>query len=70
MRTLGGICPTRCSAAMAEGTVLIKRTWSRAGNLGSSRALRASTMEPPLARVTNNSQTDRSKQIEVLASTP
>ncbi|MNJ58634.1 hypothetical protein D3C76_881090 [compost metagenome] len=70
MRTPGGICPARCKAVTADGTLLIRRTWSRAASSGSSRALRASTIEPPLARVTKISQTDRSKHTEVEASTP
>ncbi|MNR18493.1 hypothetical protein D3C85_1352250 [compost metagenome] len=68
--TLAGISPARCKAAIADGTVLIRRTCSRAGNCGSSRALRAMTRKPPLARVTKISQTDRSKHTEVEASTP
>ncbi|MNG14144.1 hypothetical protein D3C84_978750 [compost metagenome] len=70
IRTLAGICPARNKAAIAEGTVLISRTWSRAASSGNARALRASTSEPPLARVTKISQTDRSKHTEVEASTP
>jgi hypothetical protein len=39
--TSAGTSPARSSAAMADGTVLIRRTSARAGRLPSSRALRA-----------------------------
>jgi hypothetical protein len=68
--TDSGRPPARTSSAAAEGTVLISRTWSRAASAGSSRAFSASTTRPPRQSGTNSSKTDRSKQIEVEASTP
>ncbi len=70
VRTEGGTARSRTSSAMAEGTVLISVTWSRAGRSGSSRAFSARITVPPQARVTNSSKTDMSKQIDVEPSTP
>ena len=45
--------------------------WFRkAGSLGSSSALAARITDPPVVNGTNSSKTERSKQIEVDASTP
>jgi hypothetical protein len=55
---------------MAEGTVLISVTSPAAGRSGSSRASAARITVPPQARVTNSSKIERSKAMEVAASTP
>src|SRR6185437_13101156 len=58
------------SSAMAEGTVFTSLTFSVSDHCGSSSAFSASTTRPPQHKGTNNSNTERSKQIEVEANTP
>ena len=58
------------NSAMADGTVLIKVTSWRAGKPGNCRALSARITVPPQLNGTNNSNTDKSKQIDVDARTP
>jgi hypothetical protein len=70
VRTEGGIPPPRTSSAIADGTVSISVTSSRAGSDGSSSALAARISLPPRASVTHSSKTDMSKLIDVAASTP
>ena len=60
----------RTSSRMADGTVLINLTLPHSAIAGKPRMLFASTTRPPQLRGTNNSNTDRSKQIEVEASVP
>jgi hypothetical protein len=70
VRAEAGMPPVRTSSAMAEGTVSIRVTSSRAGSDGSSRALAARISVPPRASVTKISKTDMSKLIDVEPSTP
>jgi hypothetical protein len=70
VRTEGGRPPSCSSSRIAEGTVLIRVTWSRAGRDGNSRTLRARMTVPPWQRGANSSKTDKSKLIDVDASVP
>ncbi len=70
MVTVAGRPPKRSSAAIAEGTVLIRVTAALAGRAGSARASATTTTVPPRASGRNSSKTERSKVIEVEARTP
>src|SRR6185369_8383583 len=65
-----GTPPMRSSSRMADGTVLIRRTSLAWGSDGNSRAFFARIIFPPQLNVTKISKIDRSKQMEVAASTP
>src|ERR1043166_1462964 len=58
------------NSAIADGTVLIKVTGFADLRVARCKALSASITRPPRLSVTNNSNTERSKQIEVEANTP
>src|SRR6267142_5612384 len=60
----------RSNSRIADGTVLMSLTSLAAGNDGSAKAFSARITFPPQHSGTNISKTDRSKQIEVEASTP
>src|ERR1051325_5054151 len=68
--TLGGIARCRANSAIADGTVLMSVTSAADASAGSCSAFSAIITVPQQASGTNNSKTDRSKQIEVAASTP
>ncbi len=70
MVTEGGTASMRTNSLMAEGTVLIQRTWDRAGNSAKARASGARITRPPQAKGRNSSNTERSKLTEVAASMP
>src|SRR5271166_170165 len=55
---------------MADGTVLIIRTSRAARRVGNSRAFFAKIAFPPFASVTNSSNIERSKQMDVENNTP
>ena len=55
---------------MAVGTVLISVTPKLSGSSDRANTSLARMTRPPALRGTNNSKTDRSKQMDVLASTP
>src|SRR5205085_4917785 len=61
--------PMRSNSAIAEGTVLIKLTLCRCSDDARARASSTRSTEPPHPSVTKISKTDRSKQIDVQAST-
>src|ERR1051326_2885713 len=61
--------PSRTSSAIADGTVFIRLSSSLQPPLPNRNASSASTTVPPTLNGRNNSNTDRSKQIEVEAST-
>src|SRR5205809_6582791 len=69
VRTDGGIPLSRTSSAMAEGTVLMSVTSEAADSTGNARAFSARMILPPQVNGANNSNTERSKQMEVEAST-
>src|SRR5271165_1552338 len=68
--TLEGTPSTLIKAVMADGTVLISVTCSRAGSVGKATAFSAKMIVPPQDKGTKISNTERSKQIEVEASVP
>ena len=70
VRTEDGRPPLRTSSAIAEGTVLTSVTSPDAARSGSARALSARITAPPRTRGRKISKTDRSKLIDVAASTP
>ena len=53
--TPAGMPPLFSSAAMAEGTVLISRTWSANAERGRASALSATITRPPRQSGTNSS---------------
>ena len=55
---------------MAEGTVLMSVTSEAADSPGNARAFSARMILPPQVNGANNSNTERSKQMEVEARTP
>src|SRR5580765_8824895 len=69
VRTVDGTARMRNNSRIADGTVLIKVKWVVGDSSGKANAFSTSTAVPPLLRVANISNTDRSKQIEVDAST-
>src|SRR5581483_11187264 len=69
-RTEGGTPLTRSNSRIADGTVLINVTSFAAGKPGSASAFSARIILPPQLSGTNISKIDRSKQIDVDASTP
>src|SRR5438093_9978932 len=69
-RTLLGTPSTFTRAVIADGTVLINVTWSRAGKVGKAVAFSAKITVPPQVKGTKISKTERSKQIEVPANVP
>ena len=69
-RSAAGRAPPRSSSASAEGTVLTRVTGAVAGSSARARASRTKTTVPPAASGAKISKIDRSKPIEVAASTP
>src|SRR5437899_6957853 len=70
VRTVAGRLPESSKVRAADGTVLIRRTRSRAESLGKSSAELANNTVPPWLSVANSSNTERSKEIDVDANTP
>ena len=60
----------RTNSLMLDGTVLMSLTWSRLGISPKAKAFSATSTAPPQLRGTKISKMERSKQIEVEASTP
>src|SRR3569833_1554065 len=69
-RTQGGTPRMRSNSRIADGTVFTNVTSARAGSPGSASAFSARITVPPQLNGTNISNTDKSKQIDVDASTP
>src|ERR1041384_8043663 len=69
VRTDAGTASCLINSAIAEGTVLISSMFAAADIDGNCKAFSASTTQPPQLRGANISKTERSKLIEVEAST-